>query len=184
MQSITSSFGRVLAKGRRPLILLSFVVVVGAILAGTFSPPDPSLAQEVEGLAQDVQTGGYMLIFFNNAMIAVTFLVPLLGLGSAVMSSFTTGAALSAIAQQAGTNPQMLFVLTVIMPHSLIEFSAYSIVLSENIVIMQKLLSRKGINDEVGTLLASLILSLALLVVSMVVEVLTGQLLTAIIPPV
>jgi|GEM_PF-3518260 len=184
MQSITSSFGRIFAKGRRPLIVLSFVVIVGAILAGTFSPPDPSLAQEVQGLAQDVQEGGYMAIFFNNAMVTVTFLVPLLGLGSALMSSFTTGAALSALAQQAGTNPQMLFLLMVVMPHSLIEFSAYSLVLSENIVVMQKLLSRKGINDEVGTLFASLVLALALLLVAMVVEVLTSQLLTSMVPPV
>jgi uncharacterized membrane protein SpoIIM required for sporulation len=184
MEPITSSFSKIFAKGRRPLILLSFAVIVGSILAGTLSPPDPTLAQEMEGLAQDVQAGGYMVIFFNNAMIAVTFLVPLLGLGSALMASFTTGAALSAIAQQAGENPQTLFLLTVIMPHALIEFSAYSLVLSENIVIMQKILSRKGINDEVGPLVASLILALALLAIGMVVEVLTGQLLTAMIPPV
>jgi len=184
MQSITSSFSRTVAKGRRPLILLSFVVIVAAILAGTFSPPDPSLAQEVEALAQDVQASGYMAIFFNNAILAVTFLVPLLGLGTALMSSFTTGAALSAIAQQAGASPQMLFLLTVVMPHSVIEFFAYSLVLSENIVIMQKLLSRKGINEEVGPLVASLVLALFLLVVAMVVEVLTGQLLTAMVSPV
>jgi len=182
MESITSSFSRVLAKERRSLILLSFIVIVSCMLAGTLSPPDPALAQEVQGLAQEVQGGGYMAIFFNNAMITVTFLVPLLGLGSALMASFTTGAALSAIAQQTGANPQMLFLFMVIMPYSLIEFSAYSLALSENLVMMQKILSRKGIDNEVGPLMASLIMALALLVIGMVVEVLMIQLLTGLGP--
>jgi F0F1-type ATP synthase membrane subunit c/vacuolar-type H+-ATPase subunit K len=183
MEPITSSFSKLFAKERRPLILLSFIVIVGSILVGTLSPPDPTLAQEVEAMTQDVEAGGYMMIFFNNAMITVTFLVPLLGLGSALMASFTTGAALSAIAEQAGANPQTLFLLTVIMPHSLIEFFAYSLVLSENVVIIQKILSRKGINDEVIPLVMSLVLALALLTIAMVVEVLTGQLLTGLISP-
>jgi len=176
--TITSPLRKVLSKERRPLIVLSFVVLVGSMLAGSFTPPDATLLQALDQLSQEVQSGGYTAIFINNAIIAMTFFVPLLGLGSAFSASFTTGAAMSALAQQAGVNAQFLFLTTMIMPHTVIEFAAYSLALAENLVIMQKLLLRKGINAEMGPLIYTILLVLGLLIVGAVVEILTTELIT------
>jgi len=176
--NITWSLRRALADERRPLIILSFLVLIGTMLVGTLTPPDPALAQELERLVREMQESGYAMIFMNNAMIALTFFVPLLGLGSAFSTAYTSGAAMSAVAATGGINPQMLLLSTIIMPHSLIEFVAYSLALTENLVIMQKILARKGLDNEIGPLLASLVLVLALLLLGTVTEALTIELIS------
>lgn len=179
--AITSPLRKVLSKERRPLILLSFVVLMGSMLAGSFTPPDATLLQELNQLANQVQSGGYAIIFMNNAIIALSFFVPLLGLGSAFSTSFTTGAAMSALAQQAGVNAQFLFLTTIIMPHTVIEFSAYSLALAENLVIMQKLLLKRGVGAEMRPLIYAVLLVLGLLVVAAVVEILTANLISGLL---
>ena len=170
---MASLFARAIARERRPLILLSFLILIGAIFVGTFAPPDPVLNEELERLLEEVQKGGYAMVFLNNAMIAMTFFVPLLGLGSAFMTSYTTGAAMSVVASTAGANAQALFVTMMLMPHSWMEFLAYSLALTENVVLLQKLVSKKGLENELGPFLASVVLALALLALGTLTELIT-----------
>jgi len=179
--STLSPFKEALSKERRPLILLSFVVLMGSMFAGTFTPADPRLLEELNRLVQEVQEGGYAAVFVNNAIIALTFFVPLLGLGSGFSASFTTGAAMSALAQEAGMNAQILFLTTMIMPHAVIEFGAYSLALAENLVIMQKVLSRKSIRAEIGPLVSTVLLTLGLLILAAIVEIITTQILAGLV---
>jgi len=169
----------VFGRERLPLIGLSFAVLFVSTLIGTFMPVDPELAKQIEEAYKQFEQYGPSVILLNNAFASIIMMVPLLGLGSAVYVAYTTGIALASVSSLAGIDPRLSFMFTFLMPHSILEFLAYSLALSENLAICQRILTRKELDKELRYLLATLIMVTIILTIGALVETATINVLGA-----
>lgn len=173
LRTVMSIFSR----ERLPLIGISLLVLLASMVIGTFAPASPELVQQAQDLVDKVNQYGPLYILFNNGIAMVLMMVPLLGLGEAVMSSYVTGAAISSVSSLAGIDPRIGLIFSVLMPHALMEFGAYSLAMAENLALCQRLLTRKDLHKEIGYFIATLFVSVLLLAIAMIVEVATVNIL-------
>jgi len=160
--------------GRGKIFLLSFLILVLFTLFGTFYPPDQNIKNEVEKAVEELKGSSFstvaLKIFQNNAIIATGMLIPLLGIGVSLYSMFSTGVAISSISYGI-MNPQLAFLGVLLMPHGIIEYLAYSLLVSENVIFTYKIVARwKNLRSEVFTLLITLILAYMLLLTAGFIE--------------
>ncbi len=163
----------IFSRERLPLIGISLLVLVGSMVIGTFTPPSTELVEQVKDLVEKVNQYGPLYILYNNGIAVLLMMVPLLGLGEAILSSYVTGAAIGSVSSIAGIDPRIALIFTMLMPHALMEFGAYSLAMAENLALCQRLLTRKDLRQEIGYFIATLGVSVLLLATAMIIEVAT-----------
>ncbi len=171
--SIVRTLLALFSRDRLPLIGLSFIVLLASTFVGTFSPPDPNLAKQLEETLKLYEQYGPLVILINNGLVSIIMMIPLLGLGQAIYIAYTTGVALASIASLAGMDPLLSLLFTLVMPHTIMEFLAYSMALTENLALCQRILTRKDLDKELRYLVATLVMVALMLTAAMLVETAT-----------
>lgn len=165
---------RMFSGNRGTLFLIVFTILVASTLAGTFYPPDKSIADELLKMAEEIKGNDFysitLKIFSNNALIASGMIIPLFGIGLSLYSTFSTGVAISSISYKV-INPQVAFFGVLIMPHGLLEYITYSLIVTENVIFTYKIIGKwKDLKNEVQAVLATMVLSYLLLLLAGFIE--------------
>lgn len=170
----SNPFLRMFSGNRSTIFSIVFIVLIATTLAGTFYPPDKTLENELRRMAEELK-GSNMFsiafkIFSNNAIIASGMIIPLFGIGLSIYSTFSTGVAISSISNNV-VSPQVAFFGVLVMPHGLIEYITYSLIVTENIVLTYKIISRgKDLKGELKVALVTIVLSYFLLLLAGFIE--------------
>ena len=82
-------------------------------------------------------------IFINNAKIAFSMFIPLLGIGVGIFSGFSTGMVFNAIAATSASLNGISPLLILITPFGLMEIIAYGLAISRSGMLFHSLLKRK-----------------------------------------
>ena len=153
---------------RAIVFVLAFVALSSVLAVASttrLSPQDAAqLNQTVAGI--DPTTVG---IFFNNARVDLVEFVPILGPAFGVYVSYSTGLAISAIAQSApvqGISGLAAFLALLITPIFWMEFFSYSLAVEESVALVLSARSRQTFHSEVRWLTGSVLLAMAVLFVS------------------
>lgn len=167
-------FFKMFSGNRGTIFLIVFVILVATTLAGTFYPPDKTLENELNQMAKELEGSSIysiaLKIFSNNAFIASGMIIPLLGIGLSIYSTFSTGVAISSISNNL-VSPQVAFFGVLMMPHGLLEYITYSLVVTENVILTYKIVGRqKDLKDELKVALATMVLSYFLLLLAGFIE--------------
>ncbi|NHV07065.1 MAG: stage II sporulation protein M [Thaumarchaeota archaeon] len=174
MSSVSGSVLRMFSGNRGTIFSVVFIILVATTFAGTFYSPDKTLENELRQMAEELK-GSSMLsitlkIFSNNALIASGMIVPLFGIGLSIYSTFSTGVAISSISNNV-INPQIAFFGVLVMPHGLIEYITYSLIVTENVVLTYKIIGRqKDLKGELKVALVTMVLSYLLLLLAGFIE--------------
>ena len=122
------------------LIVLAVIIAAGAAL-----PVDPTEAgkiyNELQNEIQSINT--VQSIFGNNFVHCLIMFTPFLGPLYGMFIFFNTGLVLGIIAAAEHVNVGLLFVSLFLMPHSWLEFIAYSFALSESILLSMAIFKRR-----------------------------------------
>jgi uncharacterized membrane protein SpoIIM required for sporulation len=125
-------------------VALIFVADLALFIASSLYPVPPSDVESVvnqakglvEGLSQAPLPVKVLLIFANNARIAVVEFVPVLGTIVFAVSSFTTGQVLSATAATTGIPSPLLVFAVFSSPHSWLELPAYALAAAQSLLLI------------------------------------------------
>ena len=153
---------------RATLFILAFVALsaVMAVASTTRLSPDQAaqLNQTIAGI-QPTTLG----IFFNNARVDLIEFVPIVGPAFGAYVSYSTGLAISAIAQSTpvqGISGLEAFLALMITPIFWMEFFSYSLAVEESVALVLSARSRQAFRGELHWLLGSVLLAMAVLFVS------------------
>lgn len=174
MNSVSNPALRMFSGNRGTIFLIVFIILVATTFAGTFYPPDKMLEKELKQMVEELKGSSLysvaLKIFSNNALIASGMIIPLLGIGLSIYSTFSTGVAISSISNNV-VSPQIAFFGVLMMPHGLMEYITYSLIVTENIVLTYKIISRqKGLKSELEVALVTMFLSYLLLLLAGFIE--------------
>lgn len=121
-------------------VLLYVIFAVSAHI-----PLDPEVAQrmsnELASLTASINSP--LVIFANNAAIALLMVVPVLGTAGGLYVIYNTGIYLSAVAITSGFPPAVLVFIPILTVYGALEFFAYGICINEGIRILLAILSKK-----------------------------------------
>jgi hypothetical protein len=145
------SFWTTASTRRKRVYTFIFIFAVAFILTviGSLIPISPQSAQQVSNqLNQTVnqnKASGTLpeYIFVNNFSICLVMFIPIIGPILGFFILFDTGYAFSAIAQVQGVPSLLLIFAELLTPVFWIEFTAYSIAISESIWLMRRLLQKR-----------------------------------------
>jgi len=117
---------------KRLAVVIVFVILITITFVGTNSQIDPSeagsIVEEMEKIVPSLQ-----LIFGNNFMHCLIMFTPVLGPIYAGYVLYSTGRVLAAFGCVEGISPNLLFVVTFLLPHAWLEYLAYALAVSQNI---------------------------------------------------
>lgn len=153
----------------RAAIFVVVFIILSVILVYASSVPLSSAD------AQSLSTGVYSIkattvgIFQNNVQIALLEFIPVFGPAFGGYASYSTGLAISALAQTnsgSGLSGPELFFILMLTPIYWLEFSCYSLAVEESISVMVSFKNRDFKTREWKWLLASVIFVVTTLFVS------------------
>ncbi len=170
-------------RSRVKLFTVVFIVMMASFTVGLFYPVDKGTAKALvkgfnetvmnEFLSQPTFSGKTLFIFFHNLQVLVMVIVPLAGFPMAVYSAFTTGLVGSSLAALIpGLTRLDLLASTFLMPHSLMEYAAFSLAAAESLVVTFSLLKKRSFREESVFFLASLVISASILLLAATAETL------------
>jgi hypothetical protein len=156
------------------LIFLIVFVILSAILA--YSSTVPLSQSEASSLSQGVEgiKGTTIGIFENNVKIALLEFVPGFGPAFGVYASYSTGLAISALAQsspKSGISGIELFLILLLTPIYWLEFTCYSMAVEESIALIASVKNNIFRLSEWKWLIGSVVFVIATLFVSAQLEV-------------
>jgi hypothetical protein len=137
------------ASPRRKRIYSTIIIFVIAVLLTIIGSLVPLSAQDAKQISNGVnqtlttnQANGTLpeYIFLNNFYICLLMFVPVIGPILGFLILFDTGMAMGAIASVQGYSPFLGFALLVITPVFWLEFTSYSIGITESIWLFRRLL--------------------------------------------
>ncbi|MBO3768247.1 MAG: stage II sporulation protein M [Thermoproteota archaeon] len=177
MISVANPLLKMFNGNRGTIFLIVFVILVTTTFFGTFYPPDRKLENELRQMVDEFKGSNVysvaLKIFSNNALIASGMIIPLFGIGLSIYSTFSTGVAISSISSISNNlvNPQVAFFGVLIMPHGLLEYISYSLIVTENVILTYKIIGRqKDLKNELGVALIAMLLSYILLLFAGLIE--------------
>ncbi|MEM0219083.1 MAG: stage II sporulation protein M [Thermoproteota archaeon] len=177
MISVANPLLKMFNGNRSTIFLIVFVILVTTTFFGTFYPPDRKLENELRQMVDEFKGSNVysvaLKIFSNNALIASGMIIPLFGIGLSIYSTFSTGVAISSISSISNNlvNPQVAFFGVLIMPHGLLEYISYSLIVTENVILTYKIIGRqKDLKNELGVALIAMLLSYILLLFAGLIE--------------
>lgn len=130
--------------------LVIFIIAVLLTIVGSLLPINAKDAQQLSNsLNQTVnqnKASGTLpqYIFSNNIGICLRMFIPILGpiWGFAILAN--TGYALGAISQVQGVSPLLEILVLILTPVFWLEFTSYSIAISESIWLLRRLMQQRG----------------------------------------
>ncbi|MGQ9565857.1 MAG: stage II sporulation protein M [Candidatus Bathyarchaeales archaeon] len=129
-----------LGKGVENRLLWVFVFFVVAIIVMAVGASLPVNKLEAEKFYEEFKTESQYIdtvpfIFGNNFMHTLIMFVPFLGPIYGMFVFFNTGIILAMIAVASGVNVALLFAVLFLFPHAWLEFLAYSLALSQSLLL-------------------------------------------------
>ena len=154
----------------RVIVFVIVFVVLSAVLAYFASTVtmSQSEAQSINSQVRGIEPTT-LGIFTNNFRIALVEFIPVFGPAFGVYTSYSTGVAITAIAQ---ANPQShltgfeSFLLLLLTPIYWLEFFSYSVAVEESIAVLVSIKNRDFLNMEWKWLVASILVVGAVLLIS------------------
>ena len=160
------------ASPRRKRIFSAIAVLIVALvitIVGSFMPID---AQEAEKINSDLnqtvtslnENGALMqYIFGNNFFICLLMFIPIVGplLGGYIL--FNTGTVIGAVAAAGGYPVIVAFVALFLTPVAWLEFTVYSVSMSESVWLFRRILQGRGKHEFKNTCLFITICAVLLL---------------------
>jgi uncharacterized membrane protein SpoIIM required for sporulation len=133
---------------RKRIYSITIILVIGVFLLfiGSLVPVSPQEAKQLSNsLNQTLPSHKFSItnvgiIFSHNLFICLIEFVPVIGPIWGFLSFFLTGIGISAIANVQGLPPLSVFLILAILPHTWLEFTAYSIAITESIWLLRRLL--------------------------------------------
>jgi len=172
---VSSWFGKGV-ENRLMWIGIFFAVSVVIMALGASLPVDPLEAQrvtnELETSRQYIATVPF--IFGNNFMHTLIMFTPFLGPIYGGFIFFNTGVVLAMIAVTSGVNVPLLFVFLFLLPHAWLEFIAYSLALSQSVLLTIAILKGR-FRQELTRTCVTVTLCALILFLAAVVEVILIQ---------
>ncbi|MEN3047727.1 MAG: stage II sporulation protein M [Candidatus Caldarchaeales archaeon] len=99
------------------------------------------MSEELSSIATSINSP--LMIFANNAAIALLMVVPLLGAAAGLYVIYNTGLYLSALAITSGAPPTLLAVVPLLAIYGVLEFFGYGICFSEGLRLLRAITRRK-----------------------------------------
>lgn len=161
-----------LSLGKRMMMTLFLtLLLLGLLTAGSLLPMTTeeaqSLLEEFEKLFQGRL--GIIEIFLNNLTVTLIAFIPFVGPFIAGFIIFQTGRVFGAVAASTGIPAAFLILLAIIAVYGILEFMAYGVAFSENIILSYSIL-RKSMRSELRWLLLSIFMSASLLLLAATIE--------------
>jgi hypothetical protein len=132
---------------RKRIYTIAFMFILSIIVsvAGTFVQLSSADAQKIDDQLNETRASKTLAldIFVNNFKICLLMFVPVVGTALGFLILFDTGVAISAEASITGIPALLYFAALVITPIFWIEFTAYSIGLTESIWLVRRLWQRR-----------------------------------------
>jgi len=123
-------------KNRLLVFLFAFFLCIVVTSIGALSKIDNLEAQVIiedfKRIEEMLQTAGIQLIFGNNMMYCLVMFIPFVGPIGGFYVLYSTGKILAALSSVLGVDPMLLFLNLLIYPHAWLEYSAYSLAISES----------------------------------------------------
>jgi hypothetical protein len=142
--------------------------------AGTLMPLDTEMANMLsDQIGQTITDNNdfsslTVAIFVNNCRICLIMFIPLVGIAFGVISLFSTGVAIKALSIVQGASPSFMLLSLIIGPIFWIEFTAYSLGMTESVWLFRRLL--QGRWNELKRAALLICIALGLLALGAVVE--------------
>jgi len=140
------------ASARRKRIYSAMFVFMVALIILAIGSSIPISSQTAKGIYNQLnqtvsqnQASGTLTqyIFLNNFRICLIFFIPVFGPLVGVISFVTTGYAIGAESQVLGLPPILYVFLELLSPVFWIEFTAYSIAITESIWLFRRLMQKR-----------------------------------------
>ena len=166
------------------VMFITLAVIIAVFIVGAYTPLSEEYAsflantalKKFEHILRSDFPHMMLGIFLNNASICLLVFIPVAGVALGLLAIYSTGLVMSALAIVSNKSRDFLLAHVFSTPHTWIEFLAYSIALSENIIltytIIAKFLFRKNLDltGELKTLAKEVVIALALLILGAIVE--------------
>ena len=122
-------------------------------------------------MAREGFMGKVSFILLNNIRVMFIAILPLVGPLFTLYSAFNSGLVMNAVAIVEGKSRMFLYLITLIMPHTWIEFLSYAIVSAESLYVSIQLIKKTPLKDETFYILIVLLVSTGLLIIAAIIEV-------------
>ena len=155
-------------------ILFALAVVIMAV--GASMPVDPVEAERIyDELQKELQQiGNVQFIFGNNFMHTLIMFTPFLGPIYGMFIFFNTGTIIAIMAAAYHVSPGLLFVLLFLFPHTWLEFIAYSLALSQSVLLTMAIFKGRFKEELKRTCIIITICALILLLAAVVEMILVS----------
>jgi hypothetical protein len=153
--------------GLFPITVFLFSTV---FLLSSIIPLDKSLAEEIyASVSGSISFTGPLDIFAHNLALSIIMMIPVAGFGFSIISSSTTGVAISAISTLRSLNSLSLAIRLLSTPSGILEFLAYGLASAQGLAGLFAIIEKR-VSRELRGYLTTLIIVGSLLLASAFVE--------------
>lgn len=158
------------------MIIVFFILSIIITSFGTLTPLSIDQAQqinqEMENLMDTLSNIGILgkttYIFGNNFMLCLSFFTPFIGPLIGIFVLYNTGVVIAAQSMSAGVSPTLTFMLLLIFPFAWMEFTAYSIAMTQSLWLTKWILKRQLRREIVDTCIMISVCAVMLLVAAFI----------------
>ncbi len=181
-KKILEKYKKQLLTARIRLVLIMYIAMIIALILGLFTPLPSTYANYLAELYENVIIKEFVarksflskasFILLNNVRIMILAIVPFIGPVFIIYSSYNAGLILNALlitGRYKVTRIQLLLSM-LSLPHTWIEFLAFSLVAAESLFVSIGMLKHSKLKDEFFYMMLIVMLSLGLLIVSAIIE--------------
>jgi len=149
-------------------VFFAFAAIIMAV--GASLPVNPIEADQIYNeLQQELpQLGNIQFIFGNNFMHTLILFTPFFGLIWGAFIFFNTGVVLAIMGSATHINAEILLILLFLSPHTWLELIAYSLALSQNVLLMMAIFKGQFKEELKRTCIIITICALILLLAAVV----------------
>ncbi|MEM3465051.1 MAG: hypothetical protein QW506_00635 [Thermoproteota archaeon] len=156
--------------GLFPITVFLFSTV---FLISSSIPLEKSFAEEIyTSVSGSMRFTGPLDIFVHNIALSIVMMIPVVGFGFSIVSSSTTGVAVSAISTIKNLNPLSVAVQLLSTPAGILEFLAYGLASAQGLAGLFAMLEKR-FNRELKGYLTTLIIVSGLLLAAAFVEIIS-----------
>ncbi|MGB9718486.1 MAG: hypothetical protein ACPL4E_08620 [Thermoproteota archaeon] len=153
--------------GLFPITVFLFSTV---FLLSSVIPLDKSLAEEIyASVSGSISFTGPLDIFAHNLALSIIMMIPVAGFGFSIISSSTTGVAVSAISTLRSLNSLSLAIRLLSTPSGILEFLAYGLASAQGLAGLFAIIEKR-VNRELRGYLTTLLIVGSLLLAAAFVE--------------
>jgi len=157
--------------GLFPITVLVFSAV---FLFSSTAPLEKSFAEELyASVFESISFTGPLDVFAHNLALSIIMMIPVVGFGFSIITSSTTGVAVSAVSTLRNLNPLSLAIGLLSTPSGILEFLAYGLASAQGLAGLFAMVEKRVKKELRGYVTTILIVGGLLLAAAFVETVLT-----------